>query len=276
MADFDYSALMNEMDVGKGDIIDVASDMMTLMAYCRKRKLAFDPNKLIDALMDCVGSEGTVMIRTFTWDFCHGTPFDIRKSPSRVGSLGNCAMRREDFKRTKHPLYSWMVWGACTENLCGMDNKASFGKDTPFDFLYKNNAKQITLGNSYTQGNTQVHHCEALAKVPYRFEKTFTGTYIDEDGVSSVREYSMFVRPLNLTVSQEVLESKEFMDKMAENGILNSLMYDGEIGISVYLLRNMTDYLVNHLINEDGSLVASINGTPGFKNANIDWKQLKY
>ena len=132
MEELDYLELIRTIGVQKGDVLDVASGLASVILYCRSKKLKFDSHHLLDALKESVGPEGTIMIRAFNWDFCHDVPFDILHSPSRVGVLGDVAMKREDFRRTQHPIYSWMVWGKYQEYLCGMENARSFGEGTPF------------------------------------------------------------------------------------------------------------------------------------------------
>ena len=96
--ELDYTDLISHVGIEKGDTVDVASDLVSIIMFCRKRKIGFDADKLIDALKDLVSGEGTVMIRMFNWDFCRGTDFDIRKTPSRVGALGNVALKETILK----------------------------------------------------------------------------------------------------------------------------------------------------------------------------------
>ena len=63
MEELNYAEYLDGVGLMPGDIIDVASDMMSIMMYCRRKKLRFDPNQLLDALKEKVGEEGTVMIR---------------------------------------------------------------------------------------------------------------------------------------------------------------------------------------------------------------------
>lgn len=154
--------------------------------------------------MQTVGENGTILIRTFNWDFCHGGTFDIKRTPSQVGSLGNIALKRKDFRRTQHPLYSWMVWGKCTDELCELNSNSSFGENSVFDFLYKKNVKLLCIGNTSVSSFTQTHYAEAVVKVPYRFEKNFKSKYIDLEGRKSIREYSMFVRYLDYKIEADV------------------------------------------------------------------------
>lgn len=275
MEEFNYLDYMSGVGIEKGDILDVSSDMMAVLMYCRKEKLRFNPNHLLDALMEMVGEEGTVMVRTFNWDYCHDTPFDMKKSPSRSGSLGDVALKRSDYKRTKHPIYSWMVWGKYQEELCSMENTSAFGVGTPFEFLDVKHAKQIVIGNISTKAATQIHHCEAMANVPYRHDKVFEGEYIDENGNSSIRKYSMHVRPLNLAVSNDVTFSEAFGDMLKEKGIYNCKMYDGKVEFSAFLLHEMTEVLIEDL-KDEGKWVVSINDIPGYKTVDVDWSTLRY
>lgn len=275
MEEFNYADFLSGIGIEKGDILDVSSDMMSILMYCRRKKLRFDPNHMLDTLKEMVGESGTVMIRTFNWDFCHGEAFDIMHSPSRSGVLGDVAIKREDFKRTKHPIYSWMVWGRYQEELCEMTNTSAFGPDTPFEFLDKKQGKQLVLGNLTTTADTQTHHCEAMAEVPYRCDKIFEGEYIDKDGVSSIRKYSMHVRPLNLNVSNEVTATEAFGEMLKSKGIYICKMYDDKVECSIFLLHEMTECLIADL-KDEGKWVVSINGCPGYKSADVDWNTLKF
>ncbi|MCR4787013.1 MAG: AAC(3) family N-acetyltransferase [Lachnospiraceae bacterium] len=273
--ELDYKELLSHVGIKKDDIIDVASDMVSIMMFCRKRKLDFDPDHLIDALKELV-PEGTVMIRMFNWDFCHGTEFDIKKTPSKVGALGNKALKRDDFARTKNPLYSWLVWGRDKDVLCAMDNKCAFGKDTPFDFLYLNNAKQLTIGNTVADACTQMHHAEAICHVPYRYEKEFTGRYTDENGNTDTRTYSMYVRPLNLSVKNTNTDEGERRRTLLDKGLMTEYSYEGALGVSSILLHEITDFFCDDIENNEGKFIVSVDGKEGYVAANIDKSKLEY
>jgi aminoglycoside N3'-acetyltransferase len=167
-----------------------------------------------------------------------------------------------------------MVWGKYAEELCRLNNTSSFGEGSPFDFLYQKQGVQITIGNTANVACTQIHHCEALAKVPYRKEKKFTGSYIDCDGSESQRTYSMYVRPLNALVSNEAVNEPHFTKTLVEQGILTNKDYDGIINCRRYDLRKLTDYVLEDLTEGDGSFVVSVNGVPGYKNSGVCWDEL--
>ena len=106
-----YYKIIDELkEICRGDIVYVVSDILALSVKARENKERMDLNRFIDSIIDKVGKEGTILIPTFNWDFCKGETFDIRKTVSRTGALGNAALKRPDFKRSKHPLYSFMIW----------------------------------------------------------------------------------------------------------------------------------------------------------------------
>ena len=264
MHDINYREWFQMVGINTGDIIDVTSDLMSVILYCRENGKKFDSDELIDELQRTVGEDGTVLIRTFNWDFCHGKTFDIRNTPSRVGSLGNTALRREDFRRTQHPLYSWMVWGKYTDELCALDVKSSFGEYSVFDFLYKKKAKLLCIGNTQVCGFTQTHYAETIAKVPFRFEKNFKSEYIDLDGKRSVREYSMFVRYLDYPIESDVFP--EVYEEWISLGIIKKKMI-GWLSIAQTDIMRGVDYYVNDLRNNMGRKMCRVNGMAGYQYA---------
>lgn len=276
MAEFDYSCLLQDLNINKGDIIDVASDMASIILFARNRKLDFDINHMIDYLKEAVGADGTVMIRTFSWDFCKGKTFDIRTSPSKVGMLGNYAIKRDDFRRTAHPLYSWMVWGKYADELVAMDNTSAFGDATPFAFLYSHHGKQISLGNINGDSCTQLHHAEAVAKAPYRFDKKFTGEYINYQGESLVKTYSMHVRPFDVSVDVDVFDEGERYDFLFEKGIIKKKYIDGVLRTMVIDEHAMEDFVIDDLKNSDGVNMVSVNGMRGYKAALVDYSKVRF
>ena len=224
-----YDIMKNVKNIAEGDTIEVASDLYLMIKNCAKNGEEFNPDILIDSIIEKVGLGGTVMIRVWNWDFCHGVPFDRRNTPSQVGALGNVALRRKEFRRTKHPLYSFAVCGARRDELCGLDNKSAWGADSPFGYITRICGKQLMLGATMWNSLTYVHYVEEQIGVPYRYLKDFTGEYIDEDGSSSVRIYQMNVRDLSLDIK---ITSENFAPAFFEANALVTQDFDG-VSVSV-------------------------------------------
>lgn len=193
-----YLEIASCLDLKKGDRIYLSSDIMAISYMAQLNGEKFDMNRFIDSFMDVLSLEGTLLIPTFNFQFSNKGTYDYRKSPSTTGALGNAALHRKDFKRTKHPMHSFSVWGKDKEYLCNMENLNSFGDDSPFAYMKDRNVIQIMLGTDYQRSMTFVHYVENKANVPYRFYKEFKGNYIDENGIETERIYEYPARNLEL------------------------------------------------------------------------------
>lgn len=195
-----FLVLFHSLGIKKGDRILIASDTIRLWSECRKLKKGFQLNTVLHALMDLVTPEGTLLLPTYNWDFCQGIAFDSKKTKSKSGSLGDIALREEGFSRTRHPVYSFAVWGRDRDYLCSLDNRSAFGPDSPFHYLHEQNATNLVIGVIFNQCFTFAHYVEETRGVPYRYLKPFTGRYIDENGQERTEIYSMYVRNLDMDV----------------------------------------------------------------------------
>jgi aminoglycoside 3-N-acetyltransferase len=220
-----FSTAILELDIKRGDILLVSSDILNLLIKLKYNESIIDPNFIIDNLQEIVGPEGTLLFPTYNWDFCRGLEFDYHKTPSMTGSLSSVALKRKDFKRTKHPIYSFAVWGKYQNLLYSMDNTDSFGTDSPFDFLYKKHGKNLIIDVDYQNCFTFVHYVEECTGVTYRYIKNFSAAYIDEQLKKEEKLFSMYVRNLeleteiNINPIGEVLEDKGIAVKKQINNI---------------------------------------------------------
>ncbi|OMF96839.1 AAC(3) family N-acetyltransferase [Paenibacillus sp. FSL R7-0337] len=222
-----YDQIVEQFDIQRGDILLIGSDITRLAIEASKNGERVDFDVFINSFLDKIGPEGTLLFPTFNWGYCSEKPFDYFHTVSLTGALTKAALKRSDFFRTKHPIYSFAVWGKHKEYLCGLRNESSFGSDSPFAFMHRERAKMLIIGLDYQRSFTFVHYVEEVEQVPYRFKKHFTSTYIDQDGVSSKRTYSMYVRDLYRGVVT-------FINPMGQ------LLEDA--GVSVHTRINNNDY----------------------------------
>lgn len=195
-----YRQIAERLGLKKGSVVNVSSDVLRLALEARAHGETFDANQFIEGLQEAVGPDGTILFPTFTWDFCKGIPFDRRKAPSLMGALTNAALRRSDFRRTRHALYSFAVWGRMKDELCALDNISSWSADSPFGVMDRAHAINLFVGIDYKLAFTFDHYAEQTVGVPYRYHKAFRSTYIDDDGSSSEAEFTMYVRDLALKI----------------------------------------------------------------------------
>ncbi len=117
----------SEIGIQPGDIVYVASFLAILG---NRKNLA---EETINALLDAVGPDGTIVMPAFNFGFCHGETFDRETTESTSGVLTEVFRKRPEAKRTIHPPYhSLAVIGKCVEEISNIRSSTSFGKESVF------------------------------------------------------------------------------------------------------------------------------------------------
>ena len=199
---------LDDLDITKQDTLLVASNILFLALYVK----GFKPNEFINELQKRVG---TLLFPAFNYDFCSGKAFDYKNTPPStvIGSLSLSAFKREDFKRTKHPVFSFMVWGKNQDKFVSLENIDAFGIDSPFGLLYKLKAKMLLIDIDYNKSFTYIHFVEHQENAPYRYHKSFTAEYITNNS-KKTKTYKLFVRDIekgvtnNINPTGKILEDK--------------------------------------------------------------------
>ena len=220
--------LASQFRLNKGDNVFVTSDVKALLYDCIQHNDETDIQIIIDGIIDAIGPEGTLVFPTFNWAFCKGEPYDHYKTPCKTGSLGKEALKRKDFRRTKHPIYSFAVWGKGQEEMCVLTNRSSFGIDSPFTYMLEHNFRNLFIDKDLQHSFVFVHYVEeTVGPVSYRYLKDFTADYTDEYGNTKPATYSMNVRDLDLDVENVIYAYEpEFIEKgVMQRFFINELEY---------------------------------------------------
>ena len=249
--------LAGHLHLNKGDNVYVTSDVKQLLYDCMQHEDDTDLNILIDGIIDIIGPDATLVFPTFNWAFCKGVPYDHYKTPCKTGSLGKLALKRDDFARTKHPIYSFAVWGRDKEAMCAMDNKSSFGPDSPFAFMVDHGYRNLFIDKDTQHSFVFVHYAEeSSGPVPYRYLKDFTAGYTDASGLVREATYSMNVRNLGMDVENTILPLEdEFIAKGIEDRF-----YINDIEYKVIELKESHPIIVSDVINNRSRRVCSYIG----------------
>lgn len=246
MEELDYKTLLLASRLTKGSTVDLVIDIFNITRISMKNGERFVADNFIDAVYDYIGPEGTLLIRAFNWNFCHDEAFNIKSTPSQVGALGNVAMKRDDFKRTSHPLYSWLVKGKYADELVDLDEHRAFGPNSVFAWEHKNpRAVQLNIGKPKVYGLTLFHYMEEVVGVPYRYQKDFNGQYIDHEGKASNRTYSMYVRDLDYEI---ITDDEVYMNEFLERGIRIDGLYHG-IETQLFKIPELCDVFEKDIMN---------------------------
>ena len=257
------------LGVKKGDILYISSDV-TVLTLDAVRKCGLKGKKdidsfygqLTDAMQNMVSENGTLMFPVFTWSFCKGTPYDAKTTQGEVGALGNWILNnRPDFKRTKHPLYSFMVWGKDADVLVNMENRTAWGKDSPFAYLHEHGGKNLIINVSLSGSFTFLHYVEESIHVPHRYYKDFHGRYLDAQGNAKDRTYTMFVRDLDIDSTQVTPD-----DCLVEAGVARKA-YFGNVLLQLVDLADAFKVIEENLRYHNG------DNWYDFKGYVLDWEK---
>lgn len=188
-----YLQIPEKLHLQKGDVVVISSNIIRFAYITQKYEGRFDPNLFIEKLQEVVGNEGTLIFHAFNFNMKSGATFDIKNTaPEITGSLSLTAFRRSDFKRTQHPLHSFLVWGKYAEHLTSLTNKSSFGNDSPFAFFKEQGAKMLSIDLDLVGTLTFTHYVEEMERVRYRYLKKYLINYIDAEGTSALKEYLLY------------------------------------------------------------------------------------
>lgn len=242
---------MKKLGINPGDMIYIASDIryFILSILTEQGEDALDTalNELTNTFQNVVGEEGTILFPVFSWDFCRGKGFDYYKTQGEVGTYSNWILNnRTDFKRTRHPMYSFMVWGKKKDLFCNMSNQDAWGVASPFYYLMKNGGKQLEFNVESYKGLTFIHCIEQWVKIPYRHHKYFFGHYTDENGDTEIRCYSMYVRDLDLYE-----HTKTTHQYLIDNDVADETEWNGN-NLTVIDIKKCYDVVSDDIINNDG------------------------
>lgn len=183
-----------ELGVTKGDVLFIHSSYKSLGG------VDGGPQTVIDALLDVIGPEGTLIMPTFNYDFLKGVAWDFRTTPSQMGVLTELVRTDPRAKRMHHAIYSMSAIGKRADEVAAHRSNDCFGETTIFKKFRDWDAKILILGLAYSKSITFLHHCEQAAGVDYRFLKEFKGRAIDANGVAHDESYTMFVRNVDMGV----------------------------------------------------------------------------
>lgn len=170
LTETEFTQLLKErMEIREGDVVFVHSSI-------DKLNLSFTPHRLLEILLQVVGSEGTLLFPA--WHFNYRAEdylnkalvFDVRRSPSALGMLSELARRYPAAFRTLHPTSSIVAIGPKAGYLTSEHHLSIYpcGEKSPFYKMLEFDAKIIGLGVS-TEFLSFVHCPEDIMKTKFPY-----------------------------------------------------------------------------------------------------------
>ena len=175
----------------------------------------------LEALLEVLGSEGTLVVPTFNFGFARGEPYDPWNTPAQgMGVFSEFIRQQPGARRTPHPMQSLAVIGHYADDLAGAE--VPFRRDTPsafdpgsaFERMLELDFKILLLGAD-VEAISMLHYNEQRHEVPYRYWKEFHGQVLTEQGWED-RTYRMYVRDLDLDAHLTLKPIQEYMQARQE------------------------------------------------------------
>src|SRR5215470_7185408 len=208
---------------------------------------------VIDALREVLGPHGTLLLPTHSWEVMETgcRVFDVRQTPSCVGTITEKFRAMHGSMRSLHPTHSVAAMGPQAAWIVADHDQCTTpcGEGTPYDKALSYDCQILFLGTGL-ESNTAYHTVEALANASYLLEKEVdTFTLIDEHGESRLAK----VRRHRPRIERRFTQWENLL---VEEGIIRR----GLVGRAPTLLlrgRSFREFMLHKLAMEPGFLIAS-------------------
>lgn len=161
---------------------------MNLLVHSSLRRIgpvAGGADAVIDALLDVLGPEGTLMMSAVSGNVNPGQPvFHVRDTPATVGTLVNVFMKRPGTVRSLHPVHSIAACGPKAEFFTAghLEARTPWSPDSPYGKVMRNHGFILFLGTNFTC-NSCLHALEIEARVPGLHTRESSPLYVcDAEG----------------------------------------------------------------------------------------------
>lgn len=210
------------LEASPGDTVQLMADLTRLSLRFRREKALFSPDLLLNAFAEAVGPTGSVLVPAYNFDLEDGDVFDVRTTRSISGVLANTALANGKYHRTPHPLHSFAVTGAASQELVANSEPGSFGPASPFAYLHQHKGRLIAFDLRLDDVLTYVHHVEECVGVAYRKHRKAHFQYTDKDGKRSDRPWSIYAKRAGHHMRFDDLHKL-----LAQGGALTEHLMDG-------------------------------------------------
>ncbi len=141
------------------------------------------PETVVDALLQALGPQGTLVVPTFTYPTAGDSKFvfDPVHTPSQMGAISEAARRRPQAHRSIHLAHSIAAIGPLAETIATAGGASGWDVDSPMRQVFDRNGRYLLLGVPY-QNLTAMHLCEVWLELPYRKPRVSKGRMRHPDG----------------------------------------------------------------------------------------------
>jgi aminoglycoside 3-N-acetyltransferase len=172
---------LRALGLARGDVVLVHSSLSSL-GYVEGGAEA-----VIEALLEAVGSQGTVVVPTLTGsealDADHPPIYDPDETPCWTGRIPETFRQRSDAIRSLHPTHSVAAVGAraCELTVGHEHSLTPCGPNSPYGRIARANGRILLLGVDH-EVNTTFHLVEETVGVPYHMQPGLVAAKVIERG----------------------------------------------------------------------------------------------
>ena len=162
----DHATLVRDLirlGVPRGGLLMVHSSLRSL------GHVADGAPTVIDALLQALGPDGTLVLPTFTYPVARdpGFVFDPLRTPSLMGAISDAGRRHPSAQRSLHLQHSIAAIGPLAETIVTAGGESAWDAGSPMCKVRDHDGLYLLLGVPY-QNLTAVHLSEVELQVPYR------------------------------------------------------------------------------------------------------------
>ena len=138
---------------------------------------------VVDALLESLGLNGTLVVPTFTYPVARDPDFifDPANTPSHMGAISDNVRRRSNTQRSINLQHSLAAIGPLAQAITTAGGASAWDAESPLGQLIRRDGMFLLLGVPYMR-LTAVHFAEVHVRVAYRQLQALTGRMRRPDG----------------------------------------------------------------------------------------------
>ena len=226
----DIIADLKKRGIKKGDILFVHSSL---------KRIGFvegGAQTVIDALLDTIGQEGTLVIPTYPlhntmYELCNmkNYVFDYKTTPTGLGAIPAVFLKYKNIHRSIHPTHSISAIGRYAKEITESHHIGgkTYGENSPWAKLIEMNGKFLGIG--ITLGpTTQYHYVEDIMGNDFPIKVKTNKVYKLKCKINRSKYIYVEVQPLDPDVAKTRIDKKKnsfirdyFWEIYEKLGILN-------------------------------------------------------
>ncbi len=188
--DYCYSDIVNsfrKVGIQSGDDVFVHSNL----AFFGRPEGCDSADELngmfVRAFREVLGKEGTLIVPTYSYSYCHDEIYDPYESETPCGMLPGYMIREYPENRSLDPNFSICGIGEHMRHYLSCNIHEAFGEGCFWERFLERSGKVLCM-NVHT-ASTMIHYVECKNRVSYRYPKAFNGQ--SRIGGKLVRDYAV-------------------------------------------------------------------------------------